>query len=40
VCFQDIVSLGSPGCPGTHSIDQGGLKLTDICLPLLPKCWD
>ena len=21
-------------------IDQGGLKLTEICLPLPPECWD
>jgi hypothetical protein len=28
VCFfQDRVSLYSPGCPGTHSVDQAGLKL-------------
>jgi hypothetical protein len=26
--FQDRVSLCSPGCPGTHSVDQAGL-----CLP-------
>jgi hypothetical protein len=25
--FQDRVSLCSPGCPGTHSVDQTGLKL-------------
>jgi hypothetical protein len=25
--FQDRVSLCSPGCPGTHSVDQDGLKL-------------
>jgi hypothetical protein len=25
--FQDRVSLDSPGCPGTHSVDQVGLKL-------------
>ena len=25
--FWDRVSLYSPGCPGTHSIDQAGLKL-------------
>jgi hypothetical protein len=24
---QDRVSLCSPGCPGTHSVDQAGLKL-------------
>jgi hypothetical protein len=27
VFFQDRVSLCSPGCPGTHSVDQAGLKL-------------
>jgi hypothetical protein len=28
VClFQDRVSLCSPGCPGTHFVDQAGLKL-------------
>lgn len=27
VVFQDRVSLCSPGCPGTHSVDQAGLKL-------------
>jgi hypothetical protein len=25
----DRVSLCSPGCPGTHSVDQAGLKLRD-----------
>jgi hypothetical protein len=25
--FQDRVSQCSPGCPGTHSVDQAGLKL-------------
>jgi hypothetical protein len=25
--FQDRVSLYSPGCPGTHSVDQVGLEL-------------
>jgi hypothetical protein len=25
--FQDRVSLYSPACPGTHSVDQAGLKL-------------
>ena len=24
--FRDRVSLGSPGCPGTHSVDQAGLR--------------
>jgi hypothetical protein len=23
----DSISLGSPGCPGTYSVDQAGLKL-------------
>ena len=26
-------------CPGTSSVDQAGLKLTEICL-CLPVCWD
>jgi hypothetical protein len=26
-CFRDRVSLYSPGCPGTHFVDQAGLKL-------------
>jgi hypothetical protein len=25
--FRDKVSLYSPGCPGTHFVDQAGLKL-------------
>jgi hypothetical protein len=25
--FRDRVSLYSPSCPGTHSVDQAGLKL-------------
>jgi hypothetical protein len=28
--FQDRVSLCSPGCPGTHSVDQTGLKLRNL----------
>jgi hypothetical protein len=27
VLFRDRVSLYSPGCPGTHSVDQAGLEL-------------
>ena len=27
--FKDSVSLCCPGCPGTHSVDQVGLKLRD-----------
>jgi hypothetical protein len=25
--FRDSLSLCSPGCPGTHSVDQAGLEL-------------
>jgi hypothetical protein len=39
-CFQDRISLSSPGCPGTHSVAQAGLELTEIRLPLPPECWD
>jgi hypothetical protein len=28
--LQDSVSLCSPDCPGTHSVDQAGLKLRDL----------
>ena len=28
-CFQDRVSLCSPGCPGAHSVDQTSLELRD-----------
>jgi hypothetical protein len=28
--FPDRVSLCSPGCPGTHFVDQAGLKLRDL----------
>jgi hypothetical protein len=28
--FQDRVSLYSPGCPGTHSVDQPGLDLRNL----------
>jgi hypothetical protein len=36
--FRDRVSLCSPGCPGTHFVDQAGLKLRNLpasasCLP-------
>jgi hypothetical protein len=36
VFFEILVSLCSPGCPGTHFIDQAGLKLTQksACLSL------
>jgi hypothetical protein len=29
--FQDRVSLCSPGCPGTHSVDQAVLELRNPC---------
>ena len=28
--FQDRVSLYSPGCPETHSVDQAGLELRNL----------
>jgi hypothetical protein len=28
--FQDRVSLYSPGCPGTHFVDQAGLELRNL----------
>jgi hypothetical protein len=28
--FRDRVSLFSPGCPGTHSVDQAGLELRNL----------
>jgi hypothetical protein len=33
--FRDRVSLYSPGCPGTHLVDQAGLELRNLrlCLP-------
>ena len=34
--FWDRVTLCSPWCPGTHSVDQAGLKL-EIRLSLLPS---
>lgn len=33
--FWDKVLLYSARCPGTHYIDQDGLKQTEICLPLI-----
>jgi hypothetical protein len=27
--FRDRVSLCSPGCPGTHSVDQASQKFSD-----------
>jgi hypothetical protein len=41
--FRDRVSLCSPGCPGTHSVDQAGLELPGagikgVRAPPLPSC--
>ena len=36
--FRDRVSLCSPGCPGTHFVDQADLELKN--LPPPPKFWD
>ena len=36
VGFQDRVSLYSPDCPGTHSVEQAALELRDPPL----YCWD
>lgn len=39
--FPDRVSsLYSPGCLGTHSVEQAGLKLTELYLLLPLGCWD
>jgi hypothetical protein len=38
---QDRVFLYSAVCPETLSVDQAGLELTEIHLPVPPcKCWD
>jgi hypothetical protein len=34
---QDRISSCSPGCHGTHSVDQAGLELTELHLPLPPE---
>jgi hypothetical protein len=34
---RDRVSLYSPGCPGTHSADQAGLKLRNPPASLPPE---
>ena len=36
--FGDRIALGSPGFPGTHSVYQAGLKLTEIYLLGLKAC--
>jgi hypothetical protein len=36
VVFQDMVSLYSPGCPGTHFVDQAGLELRNLLASAFP----
>jgi hypothetical protein len=36
----DRILLCSSGYPGIPSVEQVGLRFTDICLSLLLKCWD
>lgn len=38
--FRDLVCLCSPGYPSTLSVEQTGLKLTQICMILSPKGWN
>ena len=38
--FWNRVSLCSPSYARTISVDQAGLELTEICLPLPPEGWD
>ena len=41
VMFSRQGSLcNSPGCPGSHSVDQTDLKLIEIHLPLAPEFWN
>jgi hypothetical protein len=36
---QERVSLCSPGCPGTHFVDQAVLELRNPPASV-PECWD
>jgi hypothetical protein len=36
--YHNIVSLHSTNCPGTYNVDQAGLQLTEIHLPLFLEC--
>jgi hypothetical protein len=40
LCILASVLLYSPSWPGICYVDHASLKLTEICLPLLPKSWD
>ena len=41
-CFFEtgFLCVALEPCPGTHFVDQAGLKLTEIDLRLPPECWD
>ena len=39
VCLFESGHLCSPCWPGTHYIGPHGLDVTEIYLPLSPKCW-
>lgn len=38
-CFGNRLSLGGPGYPRTHVVDQAGLKVSDPPASE-PKCWN
>jgi hypothetical protein len=38
--LRQVFSVCSPGCPRIHSVNQAGFELTELLLPLPPKCWD
>ena len=37
-CFRDRVSLCSPSCPGTHSVDQAGFPNIYVCVCVCVFC--
>ena len=39
-CFVLIQSLYGPGCPRIPYVDQAGLRLAEMHLPLPPEWWD
>lgn len=38
-CFGFLSQLFSV-CPGTPSVGEAGLRVTETCLPLPPQCWE
>jgi hypothetical protein len=38
--FHERVSLCGSDCAAIHFLDQAGLGLSEINLPLPPECWD